>query len=249
MWHNGALHEESAEPNRPLWVVDSWLLDEGEVRGLALHRDRFVNGCREADKKAPDEVLGFWLEMCRALPRTGRWFPRAELSGHPKKLRAVIRPCPDTGGEVVLWPCLDPRNSPRRKGPDVPALANARQNALVRGAHDAVLLTKSGALLEAAHGALLWWSGERICMPVHDDLLLPSVTLRLIRQLASRDGVPIARVDAQLQDLANCEVWYANALHGIRLVRSWLGSPVRLGESVRAARWQDALTELREPLP
>ena len=56
-------------------VAESFLVDDGRVRGHDRHRHRFARGCAAAgvDPAAP------WAELERALPATGRWFPRLEL--------------------------------------------------------------------------------------------------------------------------------------------------------------------------
>jgi hypothetical protein len=63
-----------------LEVADSWLVDEGRVRGLPLHRTRFFGACREvAGVPGDEELAGFWAAALAELPRRGRWFPRVEL--------------------------------------------------------------------------------------------------------------------------------------------------------------------------
>jgi hypothetical protein len=50
-------------------------------------------------------------------------------------------------------------------------------------------------------------------------------------------------------DLADCEVWVVNALHGIRVVTSWSDGPALARNPRRAALWQRRLDALVRPLP
>ena len=80
----GAVDTGAAEPT--LLVADSWLVDEGRVRALDVHRDRFAGSVDAATagmpgRPTPDDVDAFWTAVVARLPRTGRWFPRVELVG------------------------------------------------------------------------------------------------------------------------------------------------------------------------
>lgn len=250
-WRGGALLVvPDAGPADPVLAMDSWLVDEGQIRGLAAHRARFRAACDEVSEIQAEEVRAFWEETCMTLPRAGRWFPRVELGGFPPTLRLLIRPAPTLGRSVVLWPREggDPRKFPRRKGPDLVILANARRQAIAQGADDALLTTGARIILEAAHGSVLWWHRDCLCLPLREQLTLPSVTVGLILQLAGEKNVLINRVDACLGDLEGCEVWHVNALHGIRPVRAWLNSPVQVGPAIRAVHWQKNLQALRQPI-
>ena len=84
-----------------LQVADSFLVDGGKVRGIELHRERFVRSCAAAGVSAE----AFWDEQAGRLPGFGRWFPRFELrmSG---ELAVQLRPAPPIGGRVrvaVAW--------------------------------------------------------------------------------------------------------------------------------------------------
>lgn len=96
-----------------LAVVDSWLVDQGRVRGLRLHLVRFTDACRSRHGLPASELADFLAAVVAALPRTGRWFPRVEL--HPGTglwLRLRVAPAPSV--RVVLRPAdePDPRTSP-----------------------------------------------------------------------------------------------------------------------------------------
>ncbi|GAB2972834.1 aminotransferase class IV [Frigoribacterium salinisoli] len=60
-------------------VADSWLVDDGLVRALDVHRDRFAGSVADAVPALTAEVAGFWSAVVAALPREGAWFPRVEL--------------------------------------------------------------------------------------------------------------------------------------------------------------------------
>ncbi|HEU4948873.1 MAG TPA: aminotransferase class IV [Kribbella sp.] len=230
-----------------LRVADSFLVAEGKVRGLDLHRDRFTSSCTALGVSAGE----FWDASVRQLPRTGRWFPRFELgaSGEPALL---IRPAPPTGGgvRVSVHDGPDPRTAPRVKGPDLAALGELKARAASAYGADEVLLTApDGAVLEAAYSGVLWWEGEALCEPPGDRPILPSVTARLVRRIAAEAGVEVVERARTAAELADLEVWLVNALHGIRQVEAWQTAPPRAVDARRAGQWQQALLDLAEPLP
>ena len=51
------------------------------------------------------------------------------------------------------------------------------------------------------------------------------------------------------EELDGLEVWALNALHGIRIVTSWIDGPATAEEPGRLATWQARLDALRKPLP
>lgn len=82
MWReDGGLMPSRAVPDAALLAADSWLVDDGRVRGLDHHRRRFVAACVEASGDSPARIESFWRDVIAALPRTERWFPRVELAG------------------------------------------------------------------------------------------------------------------------------------------------------------------------
>ncbi|GAA3354780.1 hypothetical protein GCM10017744_014710 [Streptomyces antimycoticus] len=82
MWReDGGLMPSRAVPDAALLAADSWLVDDGRVRGLDRHRRRFVAACVEASGDSPARIESFWRDAIAALPRTERWFPRVELAG------------------------------------------------------------------------------------------------------------------------------------------------------------------------
>jgi branched-subunit amino acid aminotransferase/4-amino-4-deoxychorismate lyase len=222
------------------------------VRGLHRHERRFTRGCAEAASIPRGHLPAFWRAVVRELPRRGRWFPRVELSGGRRpELRLRVRPAPPRGAAVRLWvwDAPDPRTAPRRKGPDIARLAEVRRRASAMGADEALLTTRSGLVLEATTSSVLWWEGERLCMPSPELRILPGVTAGLIRDVAARSGARIVHRRRRVADLDGCEVWLVNALHGIRTVSAWVGASGAAGPALRAREWQDRLAAYAEPLP
>lgn len=239
-------------PGDPLLVADSWLVDRGAVRGLASHQRRFATSCTEAAGLSPSALTEFWAAACGVLPRTGRWFPRAELTGSADQARLWlrVRPAQSPTATVAVWVAdePDPRSQPRRKGPDLAELTALRGRAAAVGAQEALLRTPGGVVVEAANSSIIWWEGEALCLPAADLPALPGVTAGLISQRAAMLGVPVRLVRRRLPDLADTEVWLVNALHGIRPVTAWIGSRAEPGAARRAADWQRWLAGAAEPL-
>ena len=247
-------------PDGRLLAADSWLIHDGHVRALPRHRERFLRACAETSDLSAGQLSAFWRDMTAALPHAGRWFPRVELvpagpAGQPG-LRFRLRVAPPLSPEVRLWAQgqPDPRTAPRRKGPDLGALAGVRDLAVSRGADEAVLTTDSGVVIEAAHSSILWWEGETLCLPSPELLLLPGVTSGLIEERARRSGIPVDHRFRTVPELDGREVWLVNALHGIRPVTGWTdgqtgAGPMRAGPAMRAAEWRSWLAEMTDPLP
>ncbi|WP_329578791.1 aminotransferase class IV [Kitasatospora sp. NBC_01250] len=231
-----------------LLAADSWLVEDGRVRALELHQERFTAACLELglQRRAVDR---FWAAVTAELPRVGVWFPRVELRvGGRLGLR--LRPAPPRTHSVKVFPWTpgDPRTVPHRKGPDLALLADLRAGAQARGADDALLSTESGELIESATASLLWWSQGALCRPAAHGQL-SSVTARLIARQAESLGIAVHRRPAKLAELADCEAWLVNALHGIRPVTHWVGTEYQAGQAERALRWRRLLSGLTQALP
>ena len=188
--------------------------------------------------------------MADALPRTGEWFPRVELAPAPE-LRLLLRHAPPLGSGVRVWAAgqSDPRAVPRRKGPDLDALAGVRERAAGQGAEEAVLIAPSGTVLEAATASVLWWEDDTLCLPPPRLPVLPGVTVALVQERARRDGIRVAHRERTVAELDGREVWLVNALHGIRPVTGWTDGPMRAAPAERAPEWRTWLDDVMEPLP
>jgi branched-subunit amino acid aminotransferase/4-amino-4-deoxychorismate lyase len=225
-----------------LRAADSWLVTDGRVRAVDRHWARFSATCGEHGI-TPQALAALRARVAREVPAGGRWFPRIELR-EDGELTVVVRPAPLREPAVVAWiaDVPDPRRSPRRKGPDLDALAALRERAAAHGAGEAVLSDDGGRLLEGAYTSLLWWEGETLCVVPDDAPILPGVTRALLIELAGARGTPVAHRRPTPDELADRETWLVSALHGIRSVTRWVDGP-RAGEAPRAAAWQRALDD------
>ncbi|MFF3905612.1 aminotransferase class IV [Streptomyces sp. NPDC001848] len=239
------------DPDGRLLVADSWLLRDGRVRGFERHRERFLRACGDCDGPPLRRLLEFWRDMTTALPRTGEWFPRVELTARPPLLRLRLRKAPPSARDLRLWAVgqPDPRTTPRRKGPDRDRLARIRNRASLHGADEAVLITPSGVVLEAAHSSVVWWEEDTLCLPSPHLPVLAGVTVALVQEHAARTGVRVAHRERTVEELDGREVWLVNALHGIRPVTEWTERPMTAGRAARAPEWQARLDAAMEPLP
>jgi branched-subunit amino acid aminotransferase/4-amino-4-deoxychorismate lyase len=245
------------EPGGTLLAADSWLFQDGRVRGLDRHRGRFFAACAEAAGEPAEHVAEFWRQAVAALPRTGDWFPRVELvkadvpePARPTCLYLRIRPAPARTTELTVWPAEEPdaRTHPRRKGPDVALLAAVRAAAVRRGAQETLLTAPCGAVLEGTTTSLLWWEENTLCLPSSHLPVLPGVTSALIQERAAELDVSVEHRRRTVHDLEGHEVWLVNALHGIRPVTAWLGGTPSAGPVVRAPLWQTWLQDVAEPV-
>jgi branched-subunit amino acid aminotransferase/4-amino-4-deoxychorismate lyase len=223
-------------------AADSWLVVDGRVRAVDRHWARFTAACGEHGV-GPDELAAFRARVEREVPADGRWFPRVELRASGE-LAVAVRPAPPREPTVVAWiaDVPDPRRWPRRKGPDLDALAALRERAAAHGAGEALLTDDAGRLLEGAFTSLLWWEGETLCVVPDDAPILPGITRALLIEIAAARDTAVERRRPAPGELAECETWLVSALHGIRTVTHWAGS-ARAGAAPRAAAWQRALDD------
>lgn len=234
-----------------LVVADSFLVEDGEVRGWTRHWRRFCGSCRAAGA-SDAQLASFVQEVEATVPRRGRWFPRLELVREAGSLapRLRLRPAPDHDPLVRVW-CGRPddfRVAPRCKGPDLGRLASVREEAARRGAGEALLLDAEGRALEGAFSSLLWWDGDMLCAVPDDAPILPGVTRGLILELAAQEGIPVTTRRPLPSELDGREVWMTSALHGIRAVSGWVGASLTPGPALRAGDWNERLAAAREPL-
>ncbi|WIX77046.1 aminotransferase class IV [Amycolatopsis carbonis] len=225
-------------------VVDSWLVDDGRTRAFDRHTARFTAAC---PRLRPDRVRTFLDAVQERIPSAGRWFPRVEMAspeGNPQ-LTLWLRPAPPRGETVRLWvsPSPDGRTRPRVKGPDLTSLAQLRDAATEAGANEAVLLSREGHVLEGSTTSLLWWRGEVLCGPPETAAILPSVTRAEVLALAAQRGIEFRPELSTPAELAGADVWTLNALHGIRPVSAWAGSPFTTADLARAEAWHHLLAE------
>lgn len=242
--------EEAGPAEGDPLVADSWLVEEGRVRGLELHWARFSAGMRDAGF-GTEPAAGFRSAAERALPGDGRWFPRVDLRAGGE-LRLILRPAPPPAGDTVaawLADGPDPRTQPHRKGPELTLLGRMRQAAGRHGAGEAVLAGADGGLLEGAYSSLLWWEDDVLCVVEDAAPILPGVTRRLLLELAAGAGVRVRRgPPPALGALAGREVWLTSALYGIRVVTAWRPDGPPCGAQLRAPEWRARLSTLARPV-
>ncbi|SDP68602.1 aminotransferase class IV [Lentzea jiangxiensis] len=229
-------------------VIDSWLVDEGRVRGLGRHARRFGAACSRFAGPAAD---GFLRAVAESVPARGRWFPRVELveTCSRTRLRLWLRPAPPRTESVRVWNSgPDRRRLPAVKGIDLDHLTALRAAAAEAGADEAVLLSPEGHVLEGSTTSIVWWRGDTLCGPP-PGLVLPGVTRALLEELAVDSGHPVVTEQATARDLADVPVWAVNALHGVRPVTAGLGRFHEADLAV-AGRWQSRLEALSSiPVP
>ncbi len=237
----GDLYEVPVSLGTQLAVADSFLLDEGRVRNLGLHFERFT---RWVDRVTPDNVTAleeFFYMVVQALPLEGQWFPRLELhTDQPERhqLHLRLRPAPELLGSAVLWtyPEPDPRSNRSIKGPDLSLGLQLRRRANMLGADEAVLLTESGHISEGALSSIVWWRGDVLCGPNNETEWLESITRREVFSIAEQMGLQTRTEKVKPADLVETEVWMLSSLQAIRPVDSWidLGGPLAQATHVEA---------------
>ncbi len=233
-------------------AADSWLVVDGGVRGLDLHRSRFLTSIPRARHRELDPDA-FWDAAVGAIPREGSWFPRVELRMQLERPQLLfrLREAPELRRTITLATHAgrDPRTAPRVKGPDLESMLRLRTEAQGRGADEAVLLTADGMIAEGSTTCLAWWRGDVLCVPSADIERIDGVTLRSVLALAAALGVEVHHESVPPVDLEGLEVWALNALHGIRIVIGWVDGPSTAELPGRLTTWRARLDALRRPLP
>ncbi|AYF96886.1 aminotransferase class IV [Protaetiibacter intestinalis] len=253
LWQGGRLvpREDCDVVPATIQAADSWLVEDGTVRGLELHRERFLGAVPDAQLP---EALVFWDAAIAALPRTGSWFPRVELRTQLQSPQLLfrLREAPVQQRSLILTTHAgrDPRTHPTVKGPDLPAMIRLRTEAQTRGADEAVIVSPEGWIVEGSTTSICWWAGGTLCIPERSLARIASVTERTVVTLATALGVEVAELRVRPEELDGSEVWALNALHGIRIATAWQGGPPSTAEEPgRLSRWRLRLDALRRPLP
>ena len=215
-----------------LAAADSWLVEDGRVRSLQLHFERFGKAVANLSPQIAAELPALYEAVIALTPVEGRWFPRieyhAERAENPLVLR--MREAPAQLGPMVLYTLdePDPRVNPTVKGPDLSLGMQLRRKAIVHGADEAVLVTADGFISEGALSALVWWQGDVLCAPDQEIPWIDSVTRHEVFDIAKALGLETRLVKARPADLSGLEVWGLSSLQGIRPVADWvnLGAPI-----------------------
>jgi branched-subunit amino acid aminotransferase/4-amino-4-deoxychorismate lyase len=225
-------------PEVQLKVADSWLVENGSVRSLQAHFDRFANSVLAEDPSQESLLAGFFAEVRRLTPREGRWFPRVEYHGEQEPLARLhlrLRQAPEPLESVVLWqyPDADPRHSPLTKGPDLSLCHQLRRHANMNGATEAVITDSKGYVAEGALSALVWWRGNVLCSSDDQTNWLPSITRQDLFEIAKQMGIETRLENIKPQDLAKLPIWALSSLNGIVPVTSWVGLASELPTSLQ----------------
>lgn len=233
-------------------AADSWLVTGGATLALDLHRTRFMTSIPRGRYLQLDPSA-FWGASLAAIPRSGNWFPRVELRTQlfRPQLLLRLREAPELQRSIVLATHRgrDPRTSPRFKGPDLEAMTRLRTIAQKVGADEAVLLSPKGYVADGSTTSLAWWRGDSLCVPADDIDRIDGVTVRSVVTLATALGIDVLHESVRPEELEGLEVWALNALHGIRIVTSWVDGPATAEKPGRLAAWRKKLDALRKPLP
>ncbi len=252
-WHDGALRlrEDCELFATRLEVADSFLVSGGRALAIGVHRSRFIQSATARGYPDENELDAFFADALKLLPREADWFPRLEVSSHEGafRLHFRLRSAPELQDSVVVATHhgADPRTEPTIKGPDLETMLRLRQEAQRSGAREAVILD-AGLVSEGSTSALMWWRGDQLMVPPAYLPRIPSVTARSIMTIAAAMGTQVGEEEATPEDLAGCEVWAVNALHGIRVVSAWVGGPELDTDGHHALRWRPRLTALARPL-
>lgn len=253
-WEDGVLEARDDCDVMPASIeaADSWLVTDGTVLALDLHRSRFLTSIPRGLLPRLDPGA-FFDAAIAALPREDDWFPRVELRTQLLRPQLLfrLRPAPERSRSIVLATHTgrDPRTAPRFKGPDLEAMTRLRTSVQSQGAGDAVILTPEGWIADGSTTCLAWWRGDALAIPSDEIARIDSVTLRSVLALAAATGVDVLHEEARPADLEGCEVWALNALHGLRIVTSWIGGPATAEQPGRLESWRRRLDALRRPLP
>ena len=238
-----------------LAVADSWLVDEGRVRNLDAHFERFARWVLDVDPSAEDQLADFFDAVTTALPREGRWFPRVEFHAEAaagERLHFRLRTAPDFSPTLVLCAYRDgdTRHNPKVKGPDLSFGMQLRRKAQMHGADEAVFITADGHINEGALSSLVWWRGDVLCSTPNDLAWLPSITREEVFSLARDCGYETRLELASVDSLAGAEVWVLSSLSGIRPATALIDGDkvIEFGPATHAEAFQKRLKMLAAQL-
>lgn len=224
-----------------------------QARGFSLHAARFRDAVLRVSAEDPTTKLtrvhidDFLTDAAAEIQRAGEGFPRLECRRGPDgslSLACQTRPLPPLRDTIVMEPApgvtLD---SPRVKGPNIERLTAL---AAELGA-EPLLFTPDGSLLEGATTSLLWWrSGE--ARVVASDARVPSITEQLVTTVLGNLRFVVTPETTTLAEIAGCEVWALNALHGVRPVTRMGTETTAEPDHGRLARVRAAYDDTWEPV-
>lgn len=222
-WNGSELVDRTDGFDVPVYAAVSFLLREGTVVDYPGHLARFARWADEQGLKRPlDE---FFDAVTEALPRTGDYFPRIDLTSRGE-LELHLRPVPPTSRTVIVSSAAtDPREEPTIKGPDFGVLHQLKDAAMAEGAQEAIILDAQGRLVDASTSCLVWLRENNLFTPPADALRIQSITVGIVEDLARETGYSVETQWTTPAELEGAQLWILNALHGIRAVSSWVNGP------------------------
>jgi branched-subunit amino acid aminotransferase/4-amino-4-deoxychorismate lyase len=240
------------ESHESVLVADSFLVEDGKVRSLQLHQDRFLRGLRAKAPDLLDTYDSFMKAAIALIPRTGRYFPRFEVQDSSTPVFVfMLREAPEQLGPATLWtyPYPDPRKDLSTKGPELSLGVELRSLAQAQGADETILLNKHGEISEGALSSLVWWRGDVLCAPGNEIPWLESVTRLEIFQIAETMGIKTRFEHAMPEELVGLELWLLSSLQGIRTVKGWVGVSENFPQGQHATAFEKRMKMLASALP
>lgn len=216
-------------------LIDSFRLEEGQVRGFELHCERFTAG---AEALGMDSPRSFLHAVQEHLPARGRWFPRLEAS--PSGFALRLRPLPAQRKTTRLRSATATVEYPDIKGPNLALFSELRE------LDDTLLISDEGVVCETTTAALIAWDGDT--MLTMDAPRLRSVTESLLVAAVREEG-SVEKRQLGLSGLAGLELWTLNALHGITPVVELDGKPQPAPDAARLEHWRSVLDSMRATIP
>ena len=240
------------ESNESVLVADSFLVEDGKVRSLALHLDRFKRGLELKAPELSGSFENFLNQALALIPRTGRYFPRFEVQDTATPVFVfILREAPEQLGPATLWtyPYPDPRKDLSTKGPELSLGVELRSLAQAKGADETILLNEHGEISEGALSSLVWWRGDVLCAPGNEIPWLESVTRQEIFQIAETMEIKTRFEHATPEELVGLELWLLSSLQGIRTVNSWIGVSESFPQSQHVSAFEKRMKLLAGALP
>jgi branched-subunit amino acid aminotransferase/4-amino-4-deoxychorismate lyase len=246
-WNGSELVDVTGAPEIPLYVADSYLLNNGSIVAYQQHLDRFSASCEFQGLFRP--LNDFLAAVTAALPREGKLFPRVDLTERGE-LELWLRPAPQLHDTIILATApTDPRVEPSIKGPDIAALTQLRTQARASGAHDAVIIDSRGLIVDGATTCLMWFTDGALHMPPREAVRVASTTVAVLAEIARSEGIDVVETWATPSQLSGTQLYALNALHGIRAVTSWVDGPVLDVNEHTLASWRSKYEQYAERLP
>ena len=143
IFQEGTLYPQ--ESYNKVLVADSFLVEDGKVRSLDLHVDRFKRALALKTPELETTLQDFLNQSLALIPRTGRFFPKLEVQEAETPIFVfTLRDAPEQLGPATLWtyPYPDPRKDLSVKGPELSLGYELRTLAQAQGADEAILLNE-----------------------------------------------------------------------------------------------------------